>query len=338
MNDESKIISWVRTRPQRRDSDLVVGIGDDAAVWRPKPGHDLLVCCDLSVEGVHFRTAWAEPEMIGHKCLAVTISDIAAMGGAPRYALVSAALPAGKPDGFIEGLFAGIFELATRLDVEIIGGDTSASPGPVFLDTTVIGECATDRAIKRSGARPGDLIFVTGSLGGATLGLHFLQTKHETYAEHPGHDILRRARQQAITRHLMPEPRVLAGKTIGASGLATAMIDISDGLSTDLAHLMSESHTGAIIDAESIPIAESVALATQSGLEISPLDLALHGGEEYELLLTSPPENRRALQEAVGSAALQLSCIGKVVSDPGVRIRAGETLTELAPLGYQHSF
>ena len=379
--DESKIISWVRSRA-RPGNGLVIGIGDDAAVWRPTPGLDLLVCCDLSVEDIHFRTEWAEPRQIGHKSLAVTISDIAAMGGVPRYALLSAALPSGGPEGFFEQLFDGIFQLADKLDVRIIGGDTSRSPGPIFLDSMVVGECARGRAVPRSGAGAGDLIFATGSLGASALGLYFLQTESSLLqtaprslegpeassspapGDRPGNNLnrgvtnisaglpsngpnvgqspsnivdLARARHQSIERHRMPEPRVEAGKAIGESGLATAMIDISDGLSTDLSHIITESGQGAILYADSIPIAESVAMAKRAGAAIDPLSLALHGGEEYELLFTARPVDRSRVEDLLRSVGLAVSCIGEVVADPGLKLCADGVRSELIPSGYEHS-
>jgi thiamine-monophosphate kinase len=379
--DESKIISWVRSRA-RPGHGLVIGIGDDAAVWRPTPGLDLLVCCDLSVEDIHFRSEWATPRQIGHKCLAVTISDIAAIGGTPRYALVSAALPSGKPEGFFEQLFEGIFDLADKLDVRIIGGDTSRSPGPIFLDSMVVGECASGRAVPRSGSRPGDLIFVTGSLGASALGLYFLQTESSLLqtasraletpvasaphapANRPGNhpnqgatDVpaglpsngpnvgqspsalveLGRARLQSVERHLTPEPRVAAGKAIGTSGLATAMIDISDGLSTDLNHIITESGHGALLYTESIPIAKSVVLAKRAGAAIDPLSLALHGGEEYELLFTGRPVDRPRVEELLKSVGLHVSCIGEVVADPGLKLSTDGVRSDLIPSGFEHS-
>ena len=385
MANESEVISWIRSRA-RPARGLVIGIGDDAAAWKPAPGFDLLACCDLSVEDVHFRTQWAQPRQIGHKALAVTVSDVAAMGGVPLYGLVSMALPAGKPDDYYQQLLDGIFTLAERVGMQIIGGDTSASPGPLFLDTMVIGQCPSGRALSRSGAKPGDLIFVTGSLGASALGLYFLQRESNGAPDNPipgssskkpgaepeapeqrspviesaqrsgrqkeqlasadaqatratdTTDALSLARAHAIERHLMPEPQVEAGRLIGDSGLATAMIDISDGLSTDLGHIITESGAGAILNAESIPISECVTAARSLGAPISPLELALHGGEEYELLFTAAPEHRQAVCDLLASIGLRVSCIGEIVREPVFKLNDNGVLTDLTPSGFEHVF
>jgi thiamine-monophosphate kinase len=262
------------------------------------------------------------------------------MGGAPSYALLSLAIPAGKGDAFVRELVEGVFEAAERFKVALIGGDTSKSPGPIFLDTTVIGECESGHAVTRSGARAGDLIFVTGSLGGSTLGLQILETE----SNRPAVAALSRspsrspARAEAVTRHLRPEPRTEAGKLIGDMGLATAMIDISDGLTTDLSHITTESHKGAIVDADAIPIADCLKSAEQEGIISNALELALHGGEEYELLFTARPDQRRTIEGIIESTGLGISCIGEVVSDPGLRLRLNGRLIDLAARGYEHDF
>ncbi|HEY6332814.1 MAG TPA: thiamine-phosphate kinase [Blastocatellia bacterium] len=340
MKGESQIISWIRSRKARGGRNLVIGIGDDAAVWQPRHGYNLIACCDLSVENVHFRTEWAEPRTIGYKSLAVTISDVAAMGGTPLYALLSVALPAGKSEAFVQDLFQGVFDAADRFDVVLIGGDTSKSPGPIFLDTSVIGECPSGRAVTRSGAGVGDLIFVTGSLGGSALGLQILQTEPNTVAASaPSRSSNRSpAAAEAIMRHVTPEPRVEAGKLIGSMGLATAMIDISDGLTTDLSHITAESEKGAILYADSIPIANCVKSAQLDGVVSNPLELALHGGEEYELLFTAKPGQRHEIEAVIASTGLAVSCIGEVVPNPGLRLEINGTLADLAPRGYEHDF
>src|SRR5215471_3091608 len=246
MPDESEIISMIRSRSRELPGPGVeVGIGDDAAVLRPDSSGDLLFCSDLSVEGVHFRTEWAPPGVIGRKALAVTLSDVAAMGGQPRFALASVAFSQGCPMKFIEELFSGMFDLASALGVSLVGGDTSASPGPLFIDTSTIGVCGRSGAVTRSGARPGDLVYVTGELGGSALGLSLLKGGFRLNAG--GDDQEGMARRAAITRHLVPEPRIRAGQLIGQAGIATAMIDISDGLSTDLGHIAEESRCGVVV-------------------------------------------------------------------------------------------
>ncbi|HSE98159.1 MAG TPA: thiamine-phosphate kinase, partial [Blastocatellia bacterium] len=235
MPDESDIIALIRARASRA-APVRVGIGDDAAVIEQDGEKDLLACCDLMVEGVHFRSEWCSPSLIGRKALAVTLSDIAAMGGSAKFAMVSFAIPRGATSDFINGLIGGLFDMAEASGVSIIGGDTSSSPGPLFIDTSAIGECARGRAVTRGGAKPGDLIFVTGTLGGSALGLALLErgVRLGEREEYEAADPIIQARREALMKHLAPEPQLSMSYAIGESGLATSMIDVSDGLTTDL--------------------------------------------------------------------------------------------------------
>ncbi|HJZ66989.1 MAG TPA: thiamine-phosphate kinase, partial [Blastocatellia bacterium] len=264
MPSESEIISRVRKRARVSD-DVRLGIGDDAAVIKGAGGKDLIACCDLMVEGVHFRAEWTPPRLLGRKALAVNLSDVAAMGGVPRYAMMSVALPKKYSSEFIDQLFGGVFEFADACEVSIIGGDTSSSRDSLFIDVSVIGDCDTGRAVTRSGAKPGDAIYVTGCLGASALGLSLLESGYRL--EEPGTD----AKCRAISRHLNPEPQLKLGRAIGKAGLATAMIDISDGLSTDLQHLCEESGCGAVIDAGAIPIADCVKSVASEAKDLDPL-------------------------------------------------------------------
>jgi thiamine-monophosphate kinase len=334
MPTESEIISKIRARA-RPNQQVIAGIGDDAAVIR-FGGKCLIACCDLVVEGVHFRTQWAAPGLIGHKALAATISDVAAMGGSPKFAMVSLALPRATPAEFIEGLIEGIFEVAESYGVSIIGGDTSISPGPLLIDTSLIGECESERAIRRSGARVGDVIFVTGSLGASALGLLLLEQGYRLGGELIEESPIGRARHQAIKRHLMPEPRLREGQMIARAGLASAMIDISDGLSTDLWHILDESGQGAILHADAIPIAEAVAALQASGFAVDPLQLALSSGEEYELLFTCHPEDCSRLSELSSALSVPITAIGQIVPGKSLQLERGGALEEVSPCGYEH--
>jgi thiamine-monophosphate kinase len=337
MPGESEIIAKIRARthPSGR---VIVGVGDDAAILEQRQNSHLVACCDLSIEGVHFRLEWATPRMIGRKALAVTLSDVAAMGGAANFALVSVALAAGTKDELIDELFGGLFEEAEAFGVSIVGGDTSKSPGPLFIDTTVIGECASGAAVRRSSAVPGDIIFVTGSLGGSGLGLKLLEDGYRLSSDQDESTAEDSARQQAILRHLVPEPRMAAGERIGKLGLATAMIDISDGLSTDLGHILEESHCGAIIRADSIPIADCVKqlLSLEPGMD--PVSLALQSGEEYELLFTARPEMQPRLSELAATPDLPITAIGEITREPGMRLLREGKESALTPSGYEHAF
>jgi thiamine-monophosphate kinase len=337
MPGESQIIANIRARthPSRR---VIIGVGDDAAVLEQKQDRDLVACCDLSIEGVHFRLEWATPRMIGRKALAVTLSDVAAMGGAANFALVSVALAAGTKDEFIDEMFAGLFEEAEAFGVSIVGGDTSTSPGPLFIDTTVMGECASGAAVPRSGAAPGDIIFVTGSLGGSGLGLKLLENGYRLSAEEEPGSAQDSARRQALLRHLAPEPRMAAGEKIGKLGLATAMIDISDGLSTDLGHILEESHCGAIMRADSIPIADCVKKLLSAEPGIDPISPALQSGEEYELLFTARPEMKPRVSELAAEISLPITAIGEITRESGMRSAREGKESALAPSGYEHTF
>jgi thiamine-monophosphate kinase len=335
---ESEIIEMIRGRSKAGPGfGIELGIGDDSAVLRTDPGTDLLFCSDLSVEGVHLRTEWAGPELIGRKALAVTVSDIAAMGGEPKFALASVALPHGVSMQFVEQLFLGMFDVAESLGLSIVGGDTSASPGGIFIDTSVIGICRRGRAITRSGATPGDVVYVTGDLGGSALGLSLLMQGFRlgVAGDEPA-DQASRARQAAIRRHLMPAPQVRAGRLIGLEGLATALIDISDGLATDLAHLAQESKCGAVIDASLLPVAQPARDLMSTSHSTDLVDLALTSGEEYELLFCSPPQHSVRIRDMAENLELPITRIGEVTDESGLFIVLDGKTLPMTASGFEH--
>jgi thiamine-monophosphate kinase len=330
MPNESQIISRLKDL-SRVDKRVAVGIGDDAAVIKSPYGRgerDLLACCDLMVEGVHFRAEWAPPRLLGARALAVNLSDIAAMGGVPRFAMVSVALPHKFSAEFIDEVFLGLFELAEASGVSIVGGDTSSSPDSFFIDVSVIGDCASGKAITRGGANIGDLIYVSGSLGASALGLSLLE------------DGLRLGDgsgfQDALLKHLKPEPRLSLGRALGEAGLATAMIDISDGLSTDLWRLLDSSKRGAVIHAGAIPIADCVRRYSPQALTANPLQLALNSGEEYELLFTALPGNAAKFDEVSNALVVPITRIGEVVASGELQLETGDGLESLPRSGYEH--
>ncbi|HKC71592.1 MAG TPA: thiamine-phosphate kinase, partial [Terriglobales bacterium] len=229
-------------------------------------GHEALVTTDFSLEGVHFRRLWHPPESVGHRCLARGLSDIAAMGGTPLAAFLSLALPEKLPQRWVDAFMRGFLTLAKKFSLPLAGGDTAQSPGGVMADIVVVGSAPSGTAVLRSGARPGDSLYVTGELGGSALLLQRLlkgSLKKAQAGRHPA--------------HFFPVPRVATGRMLRERKLAVAMIDISDGLSTDLRHLCEESGVGARIYAESVPVAGGPA----------NLRMALHGGEDYELLFAA---------------------------------------------------
>ena len=334
MPSESKIIEMVRRFSSHRD-DITTGIGDDAAVLRIAPGRELIACCDLSVEEVHFRRDWATALSIGRKALAVTLSDVAAMGGVPLFALVSLAVPADSSEALVDELIRGLFDQASEAGVAIVGGDTSSSPGSLFIDTGVIGDCEAGKHIRRSGARQGDQIWVSGRLGLSALGLELLKRGVRLNRGGPCSATGKLARS-ALKKHLDPVPRLELGRRLGESGLVTSMIDISDGLSTDLTHILEESKCGAVVEASSVPLALSDEHCSQIGITYSAMELALNSGEEYELLFTAPAEAASEVRTLGARVNEELTAIGQIVNDPGLRLSDSGELRLLQPAGYEH--
>jgi thiamine-monophosphate kinase len=312
-------------------SSLIYGIGDDAAVIEQRSGFCSVVTSDLLVEDVDFRLTTTGPVALGHKALAVSLSDIAGMGARPRWALLSIGVPREIwRSSFLDSFYEGFFALADRYGVALVGGDVSRTPERITIDSIVIGDAAQGSAVFRSGARPGDHIFVTGDLGGSALGLRLLEHGMNRRARPRDHRIIERA----IRRHRRPEPRVSWGVLLGEEGLATAMIDISDGLSSDLAHLCRESGVGARIDAKRIPI--DPLLAHQGRLlDLDPLDMALNGGEDFELLFTVHPRDLPRLPKRASGVAA--TYIGDVTYErDGILLHEGGRFHRLKRGGFVH--
>lgn len=305
-------------------SALIEGIGDDAAVLRPSAGFDLVITTDLLVEGVDFRLdkGWTSPRDLGHKALAVSLSDAAAMGARPRFCLLSVGVPRARWRGhFSDELYEGVRALAERFGVRIIGGDTSRTPAGVVIDSVVLGEVRRGRALTRGGARAGDQIFVTGALGGAAAGLKMLE------------GVGARTSRGLVLRQRRPEPRVEWGALLSERGLATSLIDLSDGLSSDLAHVCRESGVGARVEAASLPLDPSLARAGIVADEA--LGLALDGGEDFELLFTAPPRHAARLPREVGG--VPVARVGEVTGERGkVRLVRDGKARLLRPGGFEH--
>ena len=257
------------------------GIGDDCAVLRllsrgKKNERDTLVTTDFTLEGIHFRRDWHSAESVGHRCLARGLSDIAAMGGEPVAAFLSLALPRDLPQSWVGRFARSLISLAERYGVTLAGGDTAESPNGVLADIVVVGTVPKGTAVLRSGARPGDRIYVSGELGASAAAVWQMRKKPK-----------RKLNPREYPRHFFPEPRIELGRFLREKGLASAMIDTSDGLSTDLAHICEESGVGAELEAERIPRASVDKPAREVDLQV-----ALHGGEDYELLFTAPRGKR----------------------------------------------
>jgi thiamine-monophosphate kinase len=315
-------------------SSLLVGIGDDAAIIKQTGGRETLITADLLVEDVDFRRDMIPPRLLGHKALAVSLSDIAAMGARPRWALLSLGVPREIWDSnFVDEFYEGFFALAARYDVALIGGDVSRTPERIVVDSIVMGEALSRHTVLRSGARPGDHIFVTGTLGGAAAGLRLVESG-ERLEEARGRGRKASEIERLLLRQLRPEPRVRWGALLGAEQLATSMIDLSDGLSSDLAHLCRESRVGACIETRLLPINPAVA-SICGRRALDPLALALHGGEDFELLFTIRPRDIRHLPRRVDN--VPATYIGDVTDRDGrVQIIEGRRRWTLQPSGFTH--
>jgi thiamine-monophosphate kinase len=310
-------------------SDVLVGIGDDVAVLADTDEEFLLATVDSQVEQVHFLRHEITPHQLGRRALAINLSDIAAMGGRPQVALVSLALPADTEVAWMEGLYRGLREEADRYGTVIVGGNMARSPDGVFIDVCVLGRVRREHLLLRSGARPGDRVLVTGQLGQAGAGLKLLLDPDLSVAT-PDRDAL-------LTRLLTPTPRVTEAAAIARSERATAMIDISDGLSSDVGHICERSEVGVRIWAERLPI--SPAVRHVAGLTSAPpWQLALGGGEDYELCFTAPPEAVGELIAAVAQAGTLVTAIGEILPAEQNRrlvLPDGQEVP-LEPSGWQH--
>jgi thiamine-monophosphate kinase len=294
-------------------------VGDDCAVLPSSSVHDLVITADMLVENVDFRLEWMPADSLGHKALAVSLSDIAAMGAQPEWAMVSLAVPADLwNDGSIERFYEGWFRLARNFGVELVGGDISRTVGPLVVDSIVGGRVQRGKAIFRSNARPGDSIYVTGSLGGAAGGLRLLEVNHLPQSKAP----------ELIQRQIEPHPQLKVAKLLQEMNIARAMIDISDGLSSDLGHICSASEVGANIYADSLPVDPN--LAEYFGSD-ECIQMALNGGEDFELLFTSCEKNISLPDTA------SITLIGEVTANAGIIELIGDGKTSIiTPKGYRH--
>jgi thiamine-monophosphate kinase len=301
--NEFRHIAWIRERIAA-DSRVIIGPGDDAALVQLSAG-GLLATVDMLLEGVHFSFEEATPMEVGRKAMNVNLSDIAAMAGKPLFALLAVGLPAGSPKSLAEGLFAGLKEAADRFGVSIIGGDTNSSKSGVVVSVTVLGEPHLKGVVTRAGAKPADALMVTGRLG---------------YSRHG--------------KHLSFTPRIEEARRLHEGFRITAMMDLSDGLGGDVFHLTGESGVGALIEADAIPIADGPADGRL------PLDHALSDGEDFELLFTTPTEDAERLMkdQPLAYLGVQLTRIGTVAVESGVRLRQGGVESPLEWSGFVHGW
>jgi thiamine-monophosphate kinase len=296
---------------------LITGIGDDCAVLRITPGRELLVTTDFSLEGIHFRRDWHPAESVGHRCLARGLSDIAAMGGDPVAAFLSLALPRDVPQAWVRSFIRGWMTLAKKYDVPLAGGDTAQSPNKILADIIVIGAAPKGKAVLRSGARAGDRIFVSGELGGSAATIAKMQANPK-----------QKLNPRDYPRHFYPEPRIKLGRILREKNLVSAMIDLSDGLSTDLAHICEENGVGAKIASALIPRAR----VGKPAREVAH-DLALHGGEDYELLFTVP----QGKWVPARIAGMTLTEIGAITRTQKILLQDENGVTRRLPAkGWEH--
>jgi thiamine-monophosphate kinase len=308
-------------------SQVIVGIGDDCAALALNGPDYLLWTVDTLVEGVHFDLAYTSLFKLGWKSLAVNLSDIAAMGGEPRHALLSLGWPPARDRRLALEFAAGLAQAAQEYGVAVIGGDTVASPPGLVVTLTLIGQVPADQMLRRSGARVGDMICVTGPLGKAAAGLEILRQ---------GLNLAPDLQTPLVEAHLQPRPHLQAGRVLAREGLATALIDTSDGVATDLYHICQASGVGARLQAASVPIAPRVQTAALD-LGRDPLTLALTGGEDYLLLFTSPPETAARLARSFSKAGLPAPLpLGRIVSGDRVILETSGGEVDISGQGYDH--
>ena len=302
---------------------VVVGPGDDGAVIEPERGALDVLTTDAQVEGVHFDHRFVPPDAIGHRALAVNLSDLAAMGAKPRAVLLSLVLPDALDAAVVDGILDGLLALASTHDAVVVGGNISRTPGPMMVDVTAVGSVRPRRLLTRAGARPGDGVYVTGTIGDASVGLQSLQT-----ARGP-------APHACQERYLRPQPRVRAGMLLGRNRAASACMDMSDGLADAVRKVAEASQVGIALDASALPIADEVR-RWHDGQGRNVIDAAIGGGDDYELLFTVRPAHRgrlRDVRQRLGG--LPVTQIGVVTKERQLSIRA-EAGQRPLPEGFDH--
>jgi thiamine-monophosphate kinase len=296
-----------------------LGIGDDAALFRPKPGHETILTCDWFLEGTHFLRDKHPPDAVGWKCLARAVSDVAAMGGTPRCFLLSLALPEMHTGRWLDQFLGGLRRASRKFQCALAGGDTTRRD-EILIDVTVVGEVKAGRAVLRSGARAGDILYVSGRLGEAELGLRILgKNKRRTRANNP-----------LTKKHLYPEPRLALGQWLVKKGLATAMMDLSDGLSSDLSRLCAASSVGALVEKLKIPQVQIPNSALKHGYD--PMQFAMHGGDDYELLFTVSPRKAKHLPRTFRGVGL--TAIGRINRERELLLEENGRAKQLMPRGW----
>jgi thiamine-monophosphate kinase len=324
---ERQVIARIRERVPAAPSFVVIGIGDDAAVLEPVRNRLDVVTTDAAVEGVHFDRRIMPPAAIGHRVLAANLSDLAAMGAEPRTALLSLMLPDALPLADLDAMLDGFLALAARTGTHLVGGNVTRSPAPLVIDVTLSGAAKRRKVLTRSGARPGDELWVSGSIGGAAAGLAWLMA-------HPPGATPTGPAADAVRRFLVPEPRLRLGILAGRTRAASAAMDLSDGLADAVRQVCEASGTGAIVEAAALPIHSAVAGAGDGPEAV--VDRALAGGEDYELLLAVPRRAGRRFAEAARLARVEVTRIGALTPAAAGLVLRSEAGDRGIPAGFEH--
>jgi len=325
---ERALIERVRARAGTPPPWVSLGIGDDAAVLQPARGTSDVLTADTLIDGVHFRRAWTAPQAIGHKALATSLSDLAAMGAAPRGALLSLALPGDLPLDDFDAIVDGFVRLGAETGTPLIGGNLTRTPGPLTLDTTAIGAIRPRRLLTRGGGKAGDELYVTGTLGAAAAGLAMLDGGVARATLAP-------AEVACVDRYERPRAQLRCGTIVGRRQAARACMDLSDGLADAAAQIAAASGTGCIVEAERLPIAEGAA-SWATRMSRDPIELALSGGEDYELLFAVSPRGRRKFFGAMKRCAdVPVTLVGRLTSESGARCQRGDRVVSLSQ-GFSH--
>ena len=302
---EDRIVKLLQQRFPAQSPFLAKGIGDDAAVIRPRGAKEFwLITTDMLVEDIDFRRKWSLPRQLGSKSIAVNLSDLAAMGARPRFFTVSLAVPPGISERWILDFHDGLTGKGESMGAQLAGGDLSRSETHIAISITALGESLKRKVLYRSGGSPGDLLYVTGRLGRSAAGLKLLESSETAFRS--------RYRKEALLAHLEPEPRCAAGLWLAQSGLASCMMDLSDGISMDLPRLCAASGAGAEVCLPSLPL-----FPESSAWGCDPVELALHGGEDYELLFAVPAGKSPRLEKAYPATLPPITRIGRLTENPG---------------------
>ena len=343
---ERALIERIRTRVPPPPAGLVIGIGDDAAVAKTDRGALQVLTTDALIEGIHFDRRFSSGADIGYKALAVNVSDVASMGGTPRFALLSLMLPPALPLSDLDGVLDGLLQMAAECGVALAGGNITRSPGPLIIDVTAVGSVKPRKILRRGGGRPGDALYVTGRIGAAAAGLEWLRAAADEGTPGPPRepasgDGARVARPHdpqmadCVARHCRPVPRVRLGALLGRNRAASACMDLSDGLADAVTQMACSGGTGAALDASLVPVHPGAA-AWFSAAGRDPLAAAIAGGDDYELLFAVPRQSRGRLRTVIREArGVEVTCIGELTSGRTVAL-ARDSVSEPLPGGFTH--